>query len=165
MTASDPCASRKKLLHLRARNNEGFRAQFEVRYNPGGSKTLWAHLLPTYAADNRNDVLVFLDGDERRDAVLPDPDTFGSAQEAELAAILEDVAGVDIRFNVDGGADGGNTAQANASRRTFIKWARTNVKYLPTKESPEEFVWNRMIRDQSHLWFRQGLLLRNALSH
>ncbi|MGM4998253.1 ATP-dependent nuclease [Tardiphaga sp. 538_B7_N1_4] len=133
---------------IRARNNEGYQAQFDVRYNPGGSKTLWAHLLPTYAAENRSDILVLLDGDERRDIELPDPDTFGPAQNAKLVAILRDVTGVDIKFNVDGGIEGGNTAQENASRRTFIKWARENVKYLPTRESPEEFVWNRMAVDK-----------------
>jgi hypothetical protein len=77
---------------------------------------------------------------------LPDPDNFGPAQETELAAVLKSVTGVDINFNVDGGAAGGNTAQESAARRGFVKWARENVVYLPTNE-PEEFVWKRMVND------------------
>jgi predicted ATPase len=132
---------------IRAKDNEAFQNQFDVRYGHGGSKTLWSHLLPTYASDRRKDVMVFLDGDETPASPLPDPDNFGPAQEAELAAALKSVAGSDINFNVDGGAAGGNAAQESAARRGFVKWARENVAYLPTNEIPEEFVWKRMVHD------------------
>ncbi|GAB9241395.1 ATP-dependent nuclease [Bradyrhizobium diazoefficiens] len=132
---------------IRAKNNEAFQQQFDVRHGAGGSKTIWSHLLPTYAADDRNDVLVFFDGDERPTDPLPDPDQFGPAQEAELKERLKSVAVVDISFNVDGGEAGGNAAQESAARRKFIKWARRNVKYLPTNEYPEEFLWKRMAPD------------------
>lgn len=132
---------------IRAKNNEAFQQQFDVRYGSGGSKTLWAHLLPTYAADNRNDIIVFFDGDERPANPLPDPDTFGPAQEQLLAEKLNSVTGVEINFNVDGGDAGPNAAQENSARRKFVKWVRANVKYLPTNEYPEEFLWKRMAAD------------------
>jgi hypothetical protein len=132
---------------IRAKNSEAFQQQFDVRYGHGGSKTLWSHLLPTYAADERKDILVFLDGDEQPAAQLPDPDRFGPGQEEELAEALKSVTGVEIGFAIDGGTGGGNVAQENAARRNFIKWARKNVSYLPTQETPEEFVWKRMVSD------------------
>lgn len=145
----DGLAREMVLRVIRAKNNEAFQQQFDVRYGHGGSKTLWAHILPTYAADRRTDVLVVLDGDERPVTPLPDPDTFGPSpdQEDQLASALKSVTGVDINFNVDGGAGGRNIAQENAARRNFIKWARDNVRYLPTNEKPEEFVWKRMSAD------------------
>src|SRR5690348_14424957 len=33
---------------IRAKDNEAFQNQFDVRYGHGGSKTLWSHILPTY---------------------------------------------------------------------------------------------------------------------
>lgn len=132
---------------IRAKGNEAFQQQFDVRYGSGGSKTLWAHVLPTYAADNRTDILVFLDGDERPAQQLPDPDMFGPSQDDELAERLKEVVVADIKFNVDGGEAGGNVVQENVARRAFIKWARKNVKYLPTSEGPEEFLWKRMRAD------------------
>jgi hypothetical protein len=132
---------------IRAKNNEAFQQQFDVRHGSGGSKTLWAHLLPTYAADDRNDILVFFDGDERPAIPFPDPDNFGPARGKELADKLKAVTVVDINFNVDGGDAGADVAQESAARRKFVKWARKNVKYLPANEYPEEFLWKRMSTD------------------
>jgi hypothetical protein len=54
---------------------------------------------------------------------------------------------VGINFNVDGGDAGADVAQESAARRKFVKWVRRNVKYLPTDEYPEEFLWKRMPAD------------------
>jgi AAA domain len=118
-----------------------------IRYYPGGSKTLWAHFMPTFAAEQRSDVLVLLDGDERPATALINPDFIGPAEEHKLTESLKAVSGVDINFNVDGGSEGKDVSQENAARRAFMKWVLNNVDYLPSGMVPEEFVWKSMKAD------------------
>jgi len=126
---------------------EATTALFDVRFFPGGSQTLWGHYLPNYAAEGRNNLLVFFDGDRRPSRTLPDPATVATADEDKLRTEILRVTDVDIDFHADGGASGVNIAQQSAMRRKFISWVLDHVDYLPGLGSPEAFVWQHMERD------------------
>lgn len=128
---------------------EAIASRFEVRHYPGGSQTLWKHYLPIFAAEQRSDVLVLLDGDKEPDIEFP---LSASIPEQSRDEILKQniltITGVDIEFHRDGGATGGDDEQEANLRKQFVDWARNNVKYLPRKgDSPEEFIWGAMESD------------------
>lgn len=100
--------------------------------------------MPIYSTENRKDVLVLLDGDERPSTPLPDPNSIPENEASSLKDALKQVAKVEIKFPVDGGENGGNAEQELKARRAFVKWVRTHVDYLPGNGSPEEYIWNRM---------------------
>lgn len=139
-------------------HGEAIARGFDIRFFPGGAETLWGHYLPIYAAENRNDVYVFLDGDKRPIPPLVDPDTVPEANHAQIAAEIERVAGRRISFPVDGGAAGGNEVQRRAAQRSFAFWARTHVHYLPGAGSPEQFLWDNMQRTQEDDAFNNDLV-------
>jgi ABC-type transport system involved in cytochrome c biogenesis ATPase subunit len=126
---------------------QAFAKRFTVKFFPGGSKALWAYYLPIFAAEERKDVLVLLDGDERPEDGLPDPSDVPLAQEQKLADALKKTSGTEVKFVVDGGAEGGNAEQLSQARRHFIAWARKYVDYLPSNLIPEEFIWQNMQHD------------------
>lgn len=130
----------------RALSNEGeaIAEKFDVQYFPGGSQTLWAHYLPIFAAEERDDVLVLFDGDQRPVVNFKDPATIAAADEATVKAEILRVTKVDIQFHLDGGRGGAKLAQLEEIRRRFVSWALQNVDYLPGSEIPEEFVWQKM---------------------
>ena len=120
---------------------------FDIRYFPGGSQTLWSSYVPAFAAENRAKLLVLFDGDKRPTKGFYDPAAISEAEVDKLKEEIFRVTGVDIDFSSDGGANGGNVAQQNEMRRTFIKWARSHVFYLPGNAIPEAFVWANMQSD------------------
>jgi predicted ATPase len=120
---------------------------FDIRYFPGGSQTLWSSYVPTFAAENRARLLVLFDGDKRPTEGFSDPTAISEAEVGQLRTEILRVTGVDIDFPCDGGANGGNVAQQNEMRRTFMKWARSQVSYLPGTTIPEAFVWDNMQPD------------------
>jgi len=120
---------------------------FDIRYHPGGSQTLWANYVPTFAAENRGRLLVLFDGDMRPDEVMLDPATISASDEGKLKTEISRVTGIDIDFPSDGGSKGGNVVQKNAMRRVFMTWVRSHVFYLPGSDIPEAFIWNNMTQD------------------
>jgi hypothetical protein len=122
---------------------------FEVRYFPGGAQTLWGHYLPMFAAEERVRLLVLFDGDMRPSEELPDPKTISEANKDQLREAIQRVARMDVRFNLDGGANGGDSAQQDVIRRQFVTWARSHIDYLPGTSNPESFVWENMVADNA----------------
>ncbi|TNC77550.1 hypothetical protein FHI69_09465 [Janthinobacterium lividum] len=126
------------------RAGEAFFRLFEVTYFPGGCGTLWAHYLPIFAAEQRSNVLVLLDGDQRPKGNnwFVDPDTIPPGEYGKLPNIIKSATGVNIEFHTDGGKDGGNGDQLVKAQINFIKWAKENVDFMPDL-TPEKFVWLR----------------------
>lgn len=120
---------------------------FDIRYFPGGSQTLWSSYIPAFAAENRAKLLVIFDGDKRPIKGFSDPTTIPEAEVDKLKTEILKVTGVDIDFPSDGGASGGNVAQQNEMRRTFMTWTKSHVFYLPGTTIPEAFVWDNMQSD------------------
>jgi predicted ATPase len=141
----------KEIVHkvIRA-GGEAYANQFEVRVYPGGATTLWQHFAPGFAAENRKDVLILLDGDQRPSEGLPDPGQYGEDQNDLLRQALMAVAKTTIKFNPDGNpSSGADAAQRNTIMRDFIKWARSHIDYLPGDKTPEGFIWTLMPADEN----------------
>lgn len=116
---------------------------FDVTHFPGGCKTLWSFYIPIFAAEERDNVVVFLDGDQRPagDAWFPAPDEIAEADDDRLAEIIRAATGVDVKFPVDGSAGKGNNQQLILAQRRFIGWAKSRVGFMPGV-TPEQFVWD-----------------------
>lgn len=117
---------------------------FDIRYFAGGSQTLWGHYIPAFAIENRADILVLFDGDQRPTENFPDPDTISIADESRIKELILNITGVDVSFKIDGGDGGTNTTQLNEMRRQYIGWARKYVDFLPGTSSPEAFLCENM---------------------
>ncbi|MHC2086457.1 ATP-dependent nuclease [Methylobacterium sp. CM6244] len=126
---------------------EAFNKIFEIKYFPGGADTLWTQYLPIFSAEGRTDVLVLLDGDQRKPDSLPNPVDVPEAHNTQLKAALEAFAGSEIKFYVDGGRAGGNQQQLEEACRALVAWARSYVDFLPGSQIPEAFLWDNMIKD------------------
>jgi hypothetical protein len=125
---------------------EAILAQFDIRYFPGGSDTLWGHYLPIYAAESRKNVFILFDGDQKPDVALIDPNTIPDVDHEKIAAEIVRVAGRQINFPVDGGKNGADVEQLKKVQRAFAGWAFDHVRYLPGAGNPEEFIWDNMKR-------------------
>jgi hypothetical protein len=125
---------------------EAFVNRFEVKYFPGGSQTLWSNYLPIFSAEQRKDVLVMLDGDQKPMQALPDPETVPSTDSEKLQKALNEAAGVKIKFAVDASAGKPNAEQIDLAVRELVKWTGKYVAYLPGN-TPETFVWDNMKKD------------------
>lgn len=120
---------------------------FDIQFFPGGSQTLWGYYLPVFAAENRKNVLVLFDGDQRQSEEFLNPSTISEADEEKLQIEIKRISGVDIAFHVDGGSQGNNDQKKNAMRRNFLSWIKDHVSYLPGTQIPEAFIWDRMKAD------------------
>lgn len=130
-------------------SGEAIANMFEIRFFPGGSETLWAYYLPTYAAEGRSKMIVLFDGDKRPESPMCDPQTISEVDEGKLKDEVFRVTGADIVFHSDGGKTGGNIEQQTKMRRDFITWANAHVDYLPGTHNPEAFVWANMKHDSN----------------
>lgn len=142
-----------------ARSGQAVADQFEIRHFPGGSQTLWKHYIPIFAAENRRNLLVILDGDLQPEEALPNPaDMAEGTRDRELKRLILEKCGVDVEFHPDGGAGGGNAAQIEALRKGFVVWSRGHVSYLPRRGlTPEEFLWEEMLHDELSREIENGL--------
>lgn len=116
---------------------------YDVTHFPGGCKTLWSFYIPIFAAEKRDDVLVYLDGDQKpvENKWFPSPETIAEVDDDKLAAIIKAATGVDVDFPVDGAAGKGNNSQRIQAQRQFIGWAKSHVGFMPGI-TPEQFVWD-----------------------
>ena len=127
------------------RGGESFASRFDVKHYPGGSQTLWSGYLPVFSAEGRSEMLILFDGDRRPSTDLPDPAGVPETESGKLRETLDTVAGVKIKFGVDGNAEGPNKTQTDAAVRGLVRWARRHVDYLPGS-IPEAFVWDNMTK-------------------
>lgn len=118
--------------------DEAAREIFKVEYVQGGASSILNSRIPVLMERTGN-VLVLLDGDQRRVTDIQDPDTIPEAQNNALETFISDQVGAKPTLLIDGGAGGGNDAQKVTFRRNYLRWVRRNLKYIPTT-CPEELV-------------------------
>ncbi|WP_192631064.1 AAA family ATPase [Lysobacter sp. OAE881] len=123
---------------------DAYMAKFEVTSYPGGAASLWKRFVPVFAAEERDDVLVVLDGDQRPGSPIPDPTSIPASSNPALGDVIKAFTGCEIEFAIDGGALGGDKEQLYQVQRQFIAWARGNVRYLPGEVAPEVFILSKM---------------------
>jgi predicted ATPase len=113
------------------------RAMFKVEYLSGGATALLMYRIPVLM-DNTPNVLVLLDGDQRK-VEIPDPHGIPAARNGELEEIIVNSVGAKPVLLVDGGNGGGDIAQRIVLQRKYLAWTRKHLNYLPLS-SPEEIV-------------------------
>jgi energy-coupling factor transporter ATP-binding protein EcfA2 len=118
--------------------DEAARELFKVEYVQGGASSILNSRIPVLMERTGN-VLVLLDGDQRKVAEVQDPDTIPAAQNNTLEQVIFDQVGAKPTLLIDGGSGGGNDAQKVIFRRNYLRWAHDNLKYIPST-CPEELV-------------------------
>ena len=121
-------------------------AQLDIRNYPGGAETLYKHYLPIFAAVQRKDILVLLDGDKKPTGTLPLQKDLTNDTDA-LESIIFAYTGTKPVFSVDGGSNGSNEDQKLVAQKQFIAWLRKYVDFLSS--TPEEVIWASMATDLS----------------
>jgi ABC-type transport system involved in cytochrome c biogenesis ATPase subunit len=106
-----------------------------VKFIPGGADTLWSHYVPMWAQDERDSLLLLLDGDQTTD----DPPVSTKVASDDL----EDVLVSSLNGNKPKLPYGGSEAQSDSHRRESLQkvldWRRKFVRFLPVK-TPEEYL-------------------------
>jgi len=121
---------------------------FNVEYLTGGADAILAYQIPVLL-DAPGHTLVLLDGDKKRVAEYPDPNTIPATEDKNLAAKIKEVTGVEPKFTVDGNAGVPNAAQLTQVRRQYLAWIRKNVDFIPTL-CPEELVLRAGGKEDPH---------------
>lgn len=122
----------------------------EILVAPGGAAALIQHHIPA-AMTSGDDVVVLLDGDQRKVEIFTDPDEIAPAQHSKLGGLLIKQAGYEPKFLVAGGNDKeGHDAAKIRCQLDFLKWARTRLRYLP-KLCPEQILLETLYPDRPHV--------------
>lgn len=114
------------------------RQVFSVEYLPGGASSILANRIPVFM-ESASNILVLLDGDQRKSDSIPDPDTIPVSNDEDLERIILERLGTKPVCLIDGGASGSNKFQKTTFLRNYMKWVFNNLRYLPLS-SPEEIV-------------------------
>lgn len=120
-------------------DDEAVRALFNVEFVQGGANSILNARIPVLMEHKGGNVLILLDGDQRKVQEIVNPDDIPSSQDDTLENIILTQLGANPVVLVDGGVGGGNKAQKIDFRRRYLKWVRENLKFIPTS-CPEELV-------------------------
>jgi predicted ATPase len=115
---------------------------FKLIYNLGGCTVMYSEFATVYCReDYSNDFMVF-DGDQKK-ADLIDWRTLSTTDltEENLKNTIKNLIGCEIKFSVDGGANGGNQEQKIGLYKKYLDYYRRNVFFLPL-ELPEDIIWD-----------------------
>jgi hypothetical protein len=118
--------------------DEAARELFSVELVQGGAASILNARIPVLM-ERQGHVLILLDGDQQKVPEIQDPDEIPQSKNATLADVIFSQIGAKPIPLIDGGAGGGDKVQKVTFWRRYIKWARQNLKFIPTK-CPEELV-------------------------
>ncbi len=111
---------------------------------PGGASVIFKHHIPSYVAENRQDIFCLLDGDQRPELTWPDNNKLTQVHDEELGKLVQNLTGCDIKFPINSGTQVEKEAQTNAAQREFLAWGFSNIRYLPGLQGPEEFILSKI---------------------
>lgn len=121
----------------------------EVKWIPGGASAMW-NLVKSFSIEERENLIIFFDGDMETLGGIPDETNIPSADNNKLKDIIFKFTSMDIAIPVDGNKNtGANYDQLIKFQRSFISWAYKNVNYLPGKCIPEKLIWEKMTHDET----------------
>lgn len=110
-------------------------ASVDVKFIPGGAETLWSHYLPMWAHDERENLLLLLDGDQ----FTAQPPASGQvAPDALESTVVAALKGNEPKLPY-GASETDSSAHRAESLRTVLDWRRSFVNFLPF-DTPEEFL-------------------------
>jgi len=117
--------------------DEPYATTVDVVVLPGGAPAYWTRRLPTWAAEERTDVLLLLDGDQRCDAPLPSDEIPDRRLESSVKAALH---GNNPQLLLNGGDRDVQAADRHAALRRVVDFRRQHVDFLPF-DDPETYLW------------------------
>ncbi|WP_167675379.1 ATP-binding protein [Rhodococcus sp. B10] len=109
----------------------------QIKHIPGGATTLWKHYVPMWAHDERDDLLLILDGDQKCDHPPKVEDIPDAKLETELARSL---GGNEAKLPY-GSTETDSAENRKKSVIKVLTWRKQYVEFLPC-ETPEDFLWN-----------------------
>jgi len=121
--------------------SESYATTIDVAALPGGAAAYWTRRLPTWAAEDRADVLLLLDGDQRCDRPTPSDEISNSALKATVKAALH---GNRAQLLLNGGDKNVQTSDERTALRRVIDFRRRYVDFLPF-DDPETYLWPHRI--------------------
>ena len=117
---------------------------FDVKFNPGGEKTLLTKNLPTIITHDlfKEKVFLILDGDMQTGYVYNE-DELTVKQENDISYLkkcVNEAYGVEIQAYVDGGQGGKREDQEIEAYKQYLRYYRDSVFYLPDGSIPEKIL-------------------------
>lgn len=117
--------------------DDATRGLFKVEVQGGANLILNARV--PVLMETKGNVLILLDGDQRKVAAIQDPDDIPKSKDTKLEQMIFDQVGAKPVPLIDGGISGGSKAQKADFHRRYLKWVRQNLRFIPTS-CPEELV-------------------------
>jgi predicted ATPase len=108
----------------------------DVRALPGGAGDARARRAPGWAAENRNDVLLMLDGDQRLAPNMFEPE---NVTPGDLEGVVKELLGVATLGGFVLADSGGPTVE---QLREIVVWASKYMRFLPGSSTPEAWLIN-----------------------
>lgn len=121
--------------------NPDYKRVLDLQISSGGSKEIFKRI--AHIMDLPSEIIIVFDGDQKRDDIVIDTDSFTVQQSNDLDFLkqkVKDKTDVEIRFSLDGG-NAANTEQNIAKHTQYLNFINDNVKYFPL-ELPEDIIWN-----------------------
>jgi ABC-type cobalamin/Fe3+-siderophores transport system ATPase subunit len=118
--------------------DEAARELFTVEFVQGGASSILNARIPVLM-EGKGNVLVLLDGDQRKAREIPNPDEIPMSRDNTLGTVIFDNVGAKPVPLIDGGTGGGDKAQKAGFFRRYLNWVRHNLSFIPTS-CPEELV-------------------------
>jgi hypothetical protein len=107
----------------------------EIKFIPGGASTLWTHYLPMWAHDDREDLLLLLDGDQKTD----EPPAYTKIPPDDLEQVVSASLN-NSQPKLPFGSDEEHSKEKRIdSLRAVLEWRRSFVGFLPFRH-PDEFL-------------------------
>jgi predicted ATPase len=109
----------------------GDRETVQVEVRPGGASAILKYSCAEYAALNA-DVLILLDGDQRRVETITDPRSLSMNDYSALDELFERELGVKPQLNFSGNKVSGiNISEKHDMELKYLGWVFRRLKYLP----------------------------------
>lgn len=135
----------KEVVHTAMRDADSHDT-FDVKCIERGAQYMWCQLLPQWAQEGRENVLLLLDGDQK----CATPDDPVNIPEAKLEETL--TSGLNNN-RVKAPIPGNQQDKINSWMKELIKWRRSYVDFLP-ETTPEESLW-RLSMEGEHADYKQ----------
>lgn len=133
------------ILHAAGNLDKGDFERLEVRVAQGGAGSILKYMGPAFMVSGV-DVFIFLDGDQKKEEALCDPDQISPAKYSDIEKLMKDQIGVIPLYHIPGGSSGSQDEAKISATLEYFSWLRKRLAYLP-KSNPEEIIINAFNSD------------------
>lgn len=123
--------------------NPDYKRVLDLQISSGGSKEIFKRI--AHIMDLPSDIIIIFDGDQRRDDVMIETNSFTVQQSTDITFLKQkvmDKTDVEIKFSLDGG-NAANNEQNIAKHTQYLDFINDKVKYFPL-DIPEDIIWDEL---------------------